>query len=260
MDKSNNKERICIYLAIDPKGQHDLQCHMIFDMTSKSYGLLWGQGQGQCIFFLYCLICRFIHPHILDRVTLNFQVRLLKKETSGWRGITSSIYLDWNISIIYCRFEIKLILVKAEWRWLLVHKKNPTFLCHFRSRRHGVIKFLIADISLIFYVGICHNLVWQIWVQGDLQGHMIFYMRSNSHGLPRSLWPNCGSIWRKIREISAIESLMTSCMRDRKWRRKLLLRNKRHRHSAFTKISLISIRQWITEFFQFKYIDDVIPR
>ena len=44
IDKSNNKERICIYLAIDPKGQRDLQCHMIFDMTSKSYGLprsLW---------------------------------------------------------------------------------------------------------------------------------------------------------------------------------------------------------------------------
>ena len=44
IDKSNNKERICIYLAIDPKGQRDLQCHMMFDMTSMSYGLprsLW---------------------------------------------------------------------------------------------------------------------------------------------------------------------------------------------------------------------------
>ena len=44
IDKSNDYERICIYLAIDPKGQRDLQCHMIFYMTSKSYGLpisLW---------------------------------------------------------------------------------------------------------------------------------------------------------------------------------------------------------------------------
>ena len=44
IDKSSNKERICIYLAIDPKGQRDLQCHMIFDMSSTSYGLprsLW---------------------------------------------------------------------------------------------------------------------------------------------------------------------------------------------------------------------------
>ena len=32
-------KRICIYLALDSKGQRDLQCHMIFYMTSKSYGL-----------------------------------------------------------------------------------------------------------------------------------------------------------------------------------------------------------------------------
>ena len=32
-------KRICIYLALDPKGQRDLQYHMIFYMTSKSYGL-----------------------------------------------------------------------------------------------------------------------------------------------------------------------------------------------------------------------------
>ena len=32
-EKSNEKERIFIYLAIDPKGQGDLQGHMIFYMT-----------------------------------------------------------------------------------------------------------------------------------------------------------------------------------------------------------------------------------
>ena len=93
--------------------------------------------------------------------------------------------------------------------------------------------------------------------QVDLQGHMIFYMTSKSNGLPKSLWPNFGSNWRKIREISAIENLMTSCMRDPKWRRKVLLRNKSHRDSAFTKISLTSIGQWITEIFQFKYNDAI---
>ena len=36
MDKSNNKEGICIDLALDPKGQGDLQGHMIFYITSKS--------------------------------------------------------------------------------------------------------------------------------------------------------------------------------------------------------------------------------
>ena len=43
-EKSNEKERIFIYLAIDPKGQCDLQGHMIFYLTYKLYGLsrfLW---------------------------------------------------------------------------------------------------------------------------------------------------------------------------------------------------------------------------
>ena len=106
---------------------------------------------------------------------------------------------------------------------------------------------------------ICINLSIEPKCQGDLQGHMIFYMTSKAHGPPRSLWPTCDAIWPKIREISAVESLMTSCMRDRKWRRKVFLRNKSHLHSAFTKISLISNRQLLTEIFKFKYIDDVIP-
>ena len=37
MDKSNDKERIYIDLAIDPKCQGDLQGHMIIYMTSKSH-------------------------------------------------------------------------------------------------------------------------------------------------------------------------------------------------------------------------------
>ena len=39
MDKTNNKERIGIFPAIDPKGQRDHQGQVIFNMTSKSYGL-----------------------------------------------------------------------------------------------------------------------------------------------------------------------------------------------------------------------------
>ena len=38
--ESNDKERICIYLATDSKSQRDLQFHMIFYMTSKSCGLV----------------------------------------------------------------------------------------------------------------------------------------------------------------------------------------------------------------------------
>ena len=42
MDKPNDKERICIYLAMNPKGQGDLQGHVIFKMISKSQGLSAG--------------------------------------------------------------------------------------------------------------------------------------------------------------------------------------------------------------------------
>ena len=52
--------------------------------------------------------------------------------------------------------------------------------------------------------------------QGDLQSHMIFYMTSKLYGLSRSLWPICDSIQHILREISAIESIMTSCLLNRK--------------------------------------------
>ena len=55
--------------------------------------------------------------------------------------------------------------------------------------------------------------------QSDLQCHMIFFMISESYGQLRPIWPNFDSIQRKIRELSAIESLMTSSLRDRKWQK-----------------------------------------
>ena len=54
----------------------------------------------------------------------NLSVVVVDKGTSGCRVITSSLYLDWNISVIYCRIEIKLVLVKEEWRWLLFRKNT----------------------------------------------------------------------------------------------------------------------------------------
>ena len=83
----------------------------------------WGQWQGQCIFFLYCLICQIITPWILDHVSWNFKLSSLKNGSSGFGGITSSIYLNWNIFVPYCQIEIKLVLVKAEWWWLSFLKK-----------------------------------------------------------------------------------------------------------------------------------------
>ena len=69
---------------------------------------LWRQLQGKCIFFLYRLICLFITQSILDRFTPNFQVwslkakekyrGMLRGESSGCKGITSSIFFNGDIS------------------------------------------------------------------------------------------------------------------------------------------------------------------
>ena len=47
---------------------------------------------------------------------------VVDKRTSGWRSIMSTIYLNWNITVIYCRIKIKLVSVKAEWWWVLFRK------------------------------------------------------------------------------------------------------------------------------------------
>ena len=99
--------------------------HVTLRSYKKSYDLevhldLWDQCQGQCIFFHYCLIFRFMPPQILDWVTSNVQLWLLKKGTSGWRGKTSLIYLNWNLSVIYCRFEINFFFGKSRMRMTFI--------------------------------------------------------------------------------------------------------------------------------------------
>ena len=92
---------------------------------------------------------------------------------------------------------------------------------------------------------------------------MVFNMTYKLYGLSRSLWPICDSIQRIIREISAIESLMTSCLLDRKWHKKCFLRKKK----VIFILPLLK-QVWFRSddptvnngIFQFKYNDDVIPR
>ena len=92
--------------------------HIKYHVTLKVTLTFGFNGKVNAYSFFYCLICQFITPQILDWVTSSFQLWSLRKGTSGWQGIWWSIYLNWNISFIYFRFEIKLILVKAEWWWL----------------------------------------------------------------------------------------------------------------------------------------------
>ena len=89
----------------------------VVHMTLRSYKIsceieghvdLWRQLQGKCIFFLYRLICLFITESILNRFTPNFQVwslkakekyrGMLRGESSGCKGITSSIFFNGDIS------------------------------------------------------------------------------------------------------------------------------------------------------------------
>ena len=98
------------------------------------------------------MIYPFITPPILDHVTSNFELSSFKKGTSGFGGITSSIYLNWNISVIYFQVEIKLVLVKAEWQWLLSLKKTFFYVT---SSLADMVSFKFQlRISFLFYVGL----------------------------------------------------------------------------------------------------------
>ena len=89
---------------------------------------------------------------------------LVKKGTSGYLGSSSSIYLNWNISVFYCHIDIKLTLLKQnddDFCFVIV-----TFLCHFRSHRHDVIHIQLR-IYLLIVVGLSHNVVRVVWVVHD---------------------------------------------------------------------------------------------
>ena len=144
----------------------------------RSSWQLWSSASSMYILSLSFDFSIHISAHSWPR-HFKFPTIVLEKGTSGFRGITSSIYLNWYISIISCQNEIKLVLVKAEWQWLLFLKN--IFLCHFRSRRMTSLKFQLR-ISFLFNVGLSHNLVKEIWVvhmtlrsykiSCDIEGHV----------------------------------------------------------------------------------------
>ena len=169
-----------MYFAIDPKGQRDLQCHMIFYITSQSYGLpisLW---------LISDLIQRKIRKiSAIDVFPIIFDARGLRPDM-----------------LRFPRFSVW-IYVFIQWR----HSPSVNVITQAQGKR-------------------------------------------NMSGLS----PLASNIIGK----TSIETFMTSCPRDRKWQN-FFYRNKRHCHFAFTKTSLISIWFQLTEIFQFKYTDDVIP-
>ena len=81
--------------------------------------------------------------------------------TSGCQGTTSSLYLILNISVIYCRIEVKFVLVKAEWWWLSFGKINFYVTCGLANMTS--LSFQLG-ISPLLYVGLNHKLVREIWI------------------------------------------------------------------------------------------------
>ena len=86
-----------------------------------------------------------------------FSIIVVDKGTSGCRSITSSIYLNWNISVIYYRIKIKLVFKKAEWRCFLIRKN------YFFKSLPGLADMTSSSIqlriSLLSYVGLSLNSV-----------------------------------------------------------------------------------------------------
>ena len=69
--------------------------------------------------------------------------------------------LNLNISVIYCRIKIYLGLVITECRWHWF-RKNALFYVTFGLIEITSLSFQLR-ISLLFYVGLSHNLVREIW-------------------------------------------------------------------------------------------------
>ena len=100
---------------------------------------------------------------------------VVDKGTSGLIGITSSLYSNWNISVIYCRIEIKLVLVKAE------YFGESTFYVTSGLANMMSLSFQLR-ISLLLYVGLSHKLIREILIDHityrsykiscDLEGHL----------------------------------------------------------------------------------------
>ena len=105
--------------------------------------------------------------------------------TSVCQGITSSLYLNWNISVIYCRIEVKFVLVKEEWWWLLFGKNTFYVTCGLANMT--ALSFQLR-ISLLLFVGLNHKLVSEIW-----KVHIILRCLKYDVSLKVTLtfWVNC---------------------------------------------------------------------
>ena len=119
----------------------------------------------------------------------NLSTVVVDKETSGCHGITSSLYLNWNISVIYCRIERNLFQLRQNDDDFYFVKS--TFYVTSGLANMTSLNFQLR-ISLLLYVGLSHKLVWEILIvhitvrlykiSCDLEGHL-------------DLWGQLQGIW-----------------------------------------------------------------
>ena len=114
----------------------------IFQFICKCYAITC----NTCKVHSFFVVGLFIHNSV-NSCPNHFKdsTVVVDKRTSGCRSITSSIYLNWNISVIYFRIENQTCFGKSRMTGTFA---RITFFSNFRSRRHDVIKLSIANISL----------------------------------------------------------------------------------------------------------------
>ena len=95
----------------------------IFQTTSQYYAIACNTCKVHTHSFFISWIVHSLLYQVLNE-SLQISTVVFEKGTSGYLGITSSIYLNWDISVIYCWIDIKLVLIKAECWWLLFRKKH----------------------------------------------------------------------------------------------------------------------------------------
>ena len=121
---------------------------------------IWGQWQGQCIFFLYRLISQIHNPANSWPHHFKFQTIVGdKRNFRFWRYYVINIF-----KLEYLRY----LLSHADQtgfgqRWMTVYFLKNIFYVTSGLVDMPSLKFQLR-ISFLFYVGFSHNLVKEIWV------------------------------------------------------------------------------------------------
>ena len=99
----------------------------IFQFICKCYAITC--KHVKCMYILSLLYGLSLHNSFSSWPNVfKFSTVVVDKGTSGCRSITSSIYLNWNICVIYYRIKIKFVFEKADYRCILIRKN-----CFFKS-------------------------------------------------------------------------------------------------------------------------------